>query len=218
MSKNKMKIISIEGLDKAGKHTATNVLFGFFTSKNVKVKRFSMPNYDTPVGKLIHAWLKREFKADTRTFELLQGADKQHAQTLIQDWEAEGVEVLLIDRYLHSMWAYGAYDNSREWLLELTRYMRRPDVTIYLDVEPEVSMHRKGKYGDNDYYESDLARLRATQDEYYRLLFEEQRDGIQVERIDANQPPFIVKTELFEVAGKLFTEFTGGYSEAFERL
>ncbi|MCC2252162.1 dTMP kinase [Virgibacillus sp. AGTR] len=203
-----MKIIAVEGLDKAGKHTATNVLYEYFSSKGLHVQRVSFPNYDTPIGMLIQQWLKGEFLADEKTFELLQAADKQHAQTYIQECERKGVDILLIDRYVHTEWAYGAFDNDDRWLAELTRYMRLPDSVIYLDVEPEVSMSRRGKYGDNDYYESDIERLRYTKNEY-SCLFQEKSDLIGVHVIDANQPPLITKTQLLQAAGRLYQIYTG---------
>lgn len=186
--KSPMSIISIEGLDKAGKHTAASVLTETLIAAGLKVKRFSMPNYDTPIGMLIQDWLQGRFQADTHTFELLQAADKQHAQTLFATWEQQGYDVLIIDRYLHSMWAYGAYDNDELWLQELTRYMRRPDMVLYLDVDVDVSMKRHGKFGDNDRYEADRERLAYTRDEY-DCLFQEgaiQGADIVVKRIDAN--------------------------------
>lgn len=203
-----MKIISIEGLDKAGKHTATNVLFDFFKSKGLKVKRFSLPNYESPIGKLIQDWLNGTFHANPQVFELLQAADKQQMQDVVQAYEKAGIDILLIDRYLHSQWAYGAYDNDEEWLQALTKYMRKPDAVIFLDVEPEVSLHRKGKFGNNDRYEADLDRLRYTQDEY-NCLFEEQRDTIDIKRIDANQPPLIVKAQVLQTALHLYEAYTG---------
>lgn len=204
-----MKIISIEGLDKAGKHTAQLVLEHFFKSYGWNVKCFGTPNYESPMGELIMKWLKGEFQADEKTFELLQCADKQHAQRLFYKWEQQGVDIVLIDRYVHSQWAYGAVDNDREWLKELTKYMRRPDYVLYLDVEPEVSEHRKGKFGDNDRYEADIERLRKTREEYHRLLFEEKRDGIPCVKVDANQPQPIVKAEIFKVAKEWLREWTG---------
>ncbi|PAE87624.1 dTMP kinase [Shouchella clausii] len=210
---NKMKIIAVEGLDKSGKHTATNVLRDYFSSKGMRVEKLSFPNYETPIGSLIRQWLKGDFIADEKTFELLQAADKQHAQIYIQECERKGVDVLLIDRYVHTEWAYGAYDNDERWLAELTRYMRLPDAVIYLDVEPEVSMHRRGKYGDNDYYESDIDRLRYTKDEY-ACLFQEKRDIIDTQMIDANQPPLIVKAQVLEAAGRLYEMYTGEVLES----
>ncbi|MGX1195732.1 dTMP kinase [Metabacillus sp. SLBN-84] len=203
-----MKIVAIEGLDKAGKHTALKVLRAYFKEKGLRVETMSFPNYRSPIGVLIHKWLKGEFLADEKTFELLQAADKQRAQVQIQEYERQGVDILLIDRYVHTEWAYGAFDNDDAWLQELTRFMRLPDAVLYLDVEPEVSMHRRGKYGDNDLYESDIERLRYTRDEYF-CLFEEKGEAIGLEIIDANQPPLIAKSQLLKAAGRLYQTFTG---------
>lgn len=208
----KMKIVAVEGLDKAGKNTATKVLYDYFSSKGMKVERTSFPNYDTPVGVLIQKWLKGDFLADEKTFELLQAADKQHAQTYIQECERQGVDILLMDRYVHTEWAYGAYDNDDRWLKELTRYMQLPDAVIYMEVEPEVSMHRRGKYGDNDYYESDIERLRYTENEFH-CLFQETSDQVDVEIVDANQPPLIVKSQVLKAAGRLYQLYTGDLLE-----
>lgn len=108
----------------------------------------------------------------------------------------------------HTEWAYGAYDNDDRGLTELTRYMRLPDAVIYLDVEPEVSMHRKGKYGDNDYYESDIERLRYTKDEYF-CLFQEKSELINVQIINANKPPLITKAQVLKAASRLYQMYTG---------
>lgn len=203
-----MKIIAIEGLDKAGKHTATEILTNYFTSKDLNVKTASFPDYTTPTGKLVHDWLKGKFDADTKTFELLQAADKQYGQAYIQTCEDDGTDILLIDRYVHSEWAYGAYDNDDRWLQELTRYMRLPDFVLYLDVEPEVSMHRRGKYGDDDRYESNLERLRYTRSEY-ECLFQEKADIIAIRTVNANTPALIVKSRVLEIASELYERYTG---------
>ena len=203
-----MKFVAFVVLYKSGKNTATKILDDYFTSKGMKVERMSFPNYDTEIGALIHKWLKGEFLADEKTFELLQAADKQRAQTYIQECERQGVDILLVDRYVHTEWAYGAYDNDDRWLKELTRYMRMPDAVIYLDVEPEVSMHRRGKYGDNDYYESDIERLRYTRNEFY-CLFQEMNGQVDVQIVDANQPPVIAKAQVLKAAGRLYQMYTG---------
>lgn len=192
-----MKIIAIEGLDKAGKHTATSILDDHFKKEGLNVVHMTCPNYDTPTGKLIGDWLAGTYKVSTKVFELLQAADKQQLQEVFDEHEANGVDIILIDRYLHSMWAYGAYDNDVEWLRKLTAYMRKPDVVIYLDVEPEASMSRLGKFGENDIYESDALRLRSTYNEYNRILNEE--DFSKVYRVDANETPEIVKGNILAV-------------------
>lgn len=200
-----MRIIAIEGLDKAGKHSATTILRDYFEGNGLTVEEMSFPNYDTPMGKLIKKWLNGEFEADSEVFELLQAADKQHGQRFIRACEARGVDVLLIDRYVHTLWAYGAYDNDELWLQELTKYLRLPHVVLYLDVEPEVSMHRRGKFGDNDRYEADLERLRYTKSEFTCLL-KEKRDVIDFTVINANNPFLFVKAKVLLFAEEQYQQ------------
>lgn len=204
-----MKIVAIEGLaDKVGKRTTTQALSDYFTAFGLRVEKMSFPNYETPIGRTIQQWLKGEILADEKTFELLQAADKQHAQIMINEYERQGVDILLIEHYVHTEWAYGAFDNDERWLAELTRHMRLPDAVVYLDIEPEIYMERKGEHGDNDLYEDDIERLCYTKNEF-ECLFEEQAEEITVQKVDANQPPLMVKSQVLVAAGKLYRSFTG---------
>lgn len=199
-----MEIISIEGLDKSGKNTALQVLENYFKSEGLRVAKMSFPNYGTPTGDLIHAWLKGEQLFDQHTFELLQAVDKQAVQGAMSRHEEAGVDVLLIDRYIHSQWAYGSYRSDDAWLRSLNTNIRMPDAVIYLDVEPEVSMHRKGKFDTNDKYEDDLDHLRHARAAYLGMFG---RGGIDpemyVQTLDANQPQLLVKASLFTAAKRI---------------
>lgn len=196
-----MKIIAIEGLDKAGKNTAMLVLEQYFKSEGLWVETMSFPNYGTPTGDMIHAWLKGEQEFDQETFELLHAADKQGMQNLMKEYEADGVEVLLIDRYVHSQLAYGSYTSDMAWLQEITTHVRMPDAVMYLDVEPEVSLHRKGKFDTNDRYEDDLEHLRHTRNAYLTLFGGCPERNVQI--LDANQPQLLVRASLFHAAKRL---------------
>ena len=204
----KMQIIAIEGLNRAGKRTAMTVLYDYFTSKGLKVAQMHFPNYGTPIGALIDRWLRGEMLADEKTFELLQAADKQQAQIAIQECERRGVDILLINRYVHTEWAYGAYEHDDRWLAELTQHMRLPDAVLYLDIEPEVSMHRRGKYDDHEDYDADIERLCYTKNEYF-CLFEEKKEAIDTHVIDANQPPLVVKAQVLMKAAEWLAQYTG---------
>lgn len=199
-----MKIISIEGLDASGKRTATLVLENYFRSIGLNVATMSFPNYGTPTGDLIHDWLKGKQNFNQATFELLQSADKQAMQGVINQLDQDRVDVLLVDRYIHTQWAYGSYKSDLVWLCELSKGLRMPDAVIYLDVEPEVSMRRKSKFGANDRYESDLAHLRHARSAYLELFG---HGGIcpdmYVQTIDANEPQLLVKSSLFHAAKRV---------------
>lgn len=201
---NNVKLISVDGLDKAGKHTAILVLENYFQSMGLKVATLSFPNYGSPTGDLIHAWLKGQQSFDQNTFELLQAADKQAMQGAIAQFEEDGVDVLLFDRYIHTQWAYGSYKSDMTWLRSLNHEIRMPDAVIYLDVEPEVSLHRKGKFDTNDRYEDDLEHLRHARAAYLNLFG---HGGIcpdmYVQTLDANQPQLLVKASLFQAAKRI---------------
>ena len=192
-----MKILAIEGLDKAGKHTATLALRQFFEAYGYTVAEYSFPAYGTTIGQALRDWLTEKSDANSRTFELLQAADKQQAQTEFARLEASGVDVLIVDRYIHTQWAYGLVDHEWSWLLELSRGIRRPDAVLYLDVEPEVSMHRKGKFHENDRYENDVERLRKAAANYRLLLAQH---GTTHAIVDANQPLPFVTEQVFQKA------------------
>jgi dTMP kinase len=75
--------------------------------------------------------------------------------------------VLVCDRYLASSVAYGeAHGIDGAWLQEVQRYLPQPDVTLFLDIAPEVSAQRKTV--DRDRYERDLALLGRVRDSYVR--------------------------------------------------
>lgn len=168
-----MKIIVIEGLDKAGKHTASISLERRLRQEGVSLARSEFHRYDTPTGDLVAKWLTGEYDVDQKTIELIMAADKQAQQAWFNDLEQQGVDVLILDRYVCSQLAYAIVNGSkREWVSELQKYMRPADHTILIDISPEVSIARKGKHngGENDRYESDLEMLRKVRAVYKEEL------------------------------------------------
>ena len=59
-------------------------------------------------------------------------------------------EIVLSDRYVYSSYARGRARglDDQEWLCQLNRYLPEPDLTIYLDVRPEVALRRIRARGD----------------------------------------------------------------------
>jgi dTMP kinase len=87
-------------------------------------------------------------------------ADKQAQQEWFYDLEKNNVDFLVLDRYTMSQFVYSLANNmEKPWVLQLQRFMRKPDLNIFIDIPGEESMKRKGKWGENDRYESDLALL-----------------------------------------------------------
>jgi dTMP kinase len=159
-NKSKMKIIAIEGLDKSGKHTQTNMLVEHLRNQGFNVVQSEFHRYDTPTGELIMKWLRKEWNVSQTTIELIMAADKQAQQEWFDKLEKNNVDFLVLDRYTMSQFVYSlANDMEKSWVLQLQRFMRKPDLNIFIDIPGEESMKRKGKWGENDRYESDLALL-----------------------------------------------------------
>jgi len=87
--------------------------------------------------------------------------------------------------------AYGeAQGLDPAWLLEIQRYLPQPDVTVLLDIAPEVSAKRK--IADRDRYERDLALLARVRNSYLRQA---EKDGWV--RLSADRDRLLVATDVW---------------------
>lgn len=162
-----MKIIAIEGLDKSGKHTQSKMIVNYLRQQGYKVEQSEFHRYDTPTGQLIQKWLYKEYDVDQYTIELIMTADKQAQQKWFEELERQGVDFLILDRYIGSQKVYSCASGvDAFWTFVLQQHLRKPDLEIYIDITPEESMKRKGKWGENDRYESDLILLSNVREFY----------------------------------------------------
>lgn len=154
-------IVTFEGLDKSGKASQSALLTQALRDCGLRVEASEFHRYDTPTGELVAKFLRGDYEADQYTIELLMAADKQAQQPWFDKLEGE-VDVLVLDRYTGSQWAYAiAQGIEGDFADTLQRHMRQPDLTVLLDIPAELSMSRKGKHngGENDRYESDRELL-----------------------------------------------------------
>ena len=160
-------LIALEGLDQSGKQTQAEMLRDRLTAVGRTVRLLSFPDYDTVIGAEIGRALRgeREYTADV--MQLLYVANRYEWKNEIVRATGAG-EIVVCDRYLASSVAYGdAQGLDAGWLLEIQKYLPRPDITFLLDIPPDVSARRK--ISDRDKYERDLALLGRVRDSYLRL-------------------------------------------------
>ena len=165
------KVISFEGLDKSGKHSAMDFASELLEQKGYSVYKLSFPQYDTPIGQLIRQYLTNKLELTPKAFELLLAADKVNSSNKLNELLTQ-YDFILIDRYVHSQVAYGLQNASYGYLSALLSGVVLPDLVIYMDVDVNVSMSRQGEHGDNDKYESNDELLKAVKtnyDQMYRL-------------------------------------------------
>ena len=159
-------LIAFEGLDQSGKQTQAERLRDRLVTANRTVRLLSFPSYETPIGAEIDRALQgeRDYAADT--MQLLYVANRFEWKPEIERELAAGT-VVVCDRYLASSVAYGeAFGLDAQWLAEIQRFLPQPDLTVLLDIEPQVSASRKT--ADRDKYERDLALLGRVRTSYLR--------------------------------------------------
>lgn len=151
-------IIVVEGKDKTGKKTQTDLLVDYLLKQGYKAIKSEFHRYDTLTGQLIMEWLQKKWDAPQQVIEIIMAYDKQNQQKWFKQLEREKYDFLVLDRYTLSQFAYGsATGGDIKWLEELQEYIRKPDLDIVIEIDSETSMNRKGKHneGNNDKYESD---------------------------------------------------------------
>lgn len=159
-------LVVFEGLDQSGKQTQAERLRDRLVAAGRTVRLLSFPSYDTHIGAEIGRALTGERPYEADTMQLLYVANRFEWKPEIEQELARGT-VVVCDRYLASSVAYGeAFGLDGAWLAEIQRYLPPPDLTVLLDIDPQVSASRK--IADRDKYERDLALLSRVRESYLR--------------------------------------------------
>lgn len=132
--------ICLEGIDGSGKSTQILLLEKWLKEYGFEVKRVFEPT-DLPVGILIRKMLKNP-QATGDNFQkilaLLFAADRMMLMDIIEIAEEEN-KVVISDR---SFYSSIAYQNKSEWVYEINKYIKIPDLVILLDVDVEKALMR----------------------------------------------------------------------------
>lgn len=152
------------------------MLYKALYERGLQVEKSEFHRYETPTGKLIRSFLDGEYQVNQKAIECIMAADK-YAQL---DWFnelSETTDVLILDRYLSSQIAYGkANGTETDFISNLLEYMPIADFHIFLDLSPDESMKRKGKWGENDKYEGDYKLLARAHENYLQMMKLEEED------------------------------------------
>ena len=156
---SKGRFVVLEGIDGAGTTTHVGRLAERLRTMRVPVRATREPS-DGPVGTLVRQVLTGRVVVPGgrapgwATMALLFAADRMdHVESEIDPFVAEG-GVVLSDRYDASSLAYQSVSSGAdskeavEWIRSLNRYVRRPDLTIVLDLSPETASERRLQRGE----------------------------------------------------------------------
>ena len=151
------KIVVLEGTDKAGKTTQSRMLLEALKNQGKVCVVIDFPDYNTPIGTEIRAFLdgRREYPSEAK--HLLFSANRWEKKKEIESMLANGT-IVVMNRYWQSNRAYGAANGiDPAWLMRLDKGLPKEDLVIVLLVNPATS----GKRAEvQDSFESD-ARLAA---------------------------------------------------------
>ena len=159
-------LIAFEGLDQSGKETQARRLRDRLRAAQHKARVVSFPDYGTTIGEEIARALQGEREYGPDVMQLLYIANRYERKPDLERWLDGGV-VVVCDRYVASSIAYGESQGlDVEWLTQTQRFLPAPDLTILLDIPPELAVERKAT--GRDRYERDLALLGRVRDSYAR--------------------------------------------------
>ena len=136
--------IVLEGPDGSGQSTQTALLARWFRKKNLRVFVTKEPT-NSLIGGIIRSILKKEWKVDMKTLQLLFTADRAyHLQMEIEPLLKKGINVIS-DRYILSNLAFGSLEEDLEWLKKINSKFPEPDLTFILNVPGKVCAERIAK-------------------------------------------------------------------------
>ena len=188
-------LIAFEGLDQSGKETQARLLRDHLRASGLKARAVSFPDYGTSIGEEIARALQGEREYGPDVMQLLYVANRYERRPDLERWQQAGI-VLLCDRYVASSIAYGEAEGlDPAWLVDLQTFLPQPDLTVLLDIAPDVSVSRKAT--GRDRYEQDLALQARVRESYLRQA---QQPGWL--RVDGERAKTDVGLEIAEVVGR----------------
>lgn len=160
--------IVFEGIDGSGKGTQSKLLKSWFQKKSCKVFLTEEPT-KTKIGSIIKKIIKNK-KATLmpETQALLFTADRaEHVKKIRQKLEEKFV--VICDRYYFSTLAYqGAGGLNENWIKQLNKFAIKPNLTIVLDLSPELGLKRIKNRNSTSYFEK-LKFLKKVRENYKKI-------------------------------------------------
>ena len=165
------KFIVIEGLDGSGKATQTEILKNTLEAEGKTVKKLAFPDYDNESSALVKMYLGGEFgdnPDDVNAYAASAFYTVDRIASYLKFWKKdyENGACILADRYSTSNIIYqmsklpeSEWDSFIEFQEDF-EYNKikvpKPDLIIYLDVEPDVSQKLMSKRYSGDESKKDL--------------------------------------------------------------
>lgn len=203
--------ITLEGPEGSGKSTIIKLLEGYFNEKGIDYVSTREPGGINIAEQIRNVILDKNNTAmDGRTEALLYAASRrQHMFEKVIPALKSG-KVVICDRFVDSSLAYQGYARGlgidevmkiNEFAIE--GYM--PNLTLYLDIKPEIGLDRIAKNKDREVNRLDLEKLdfHKRVREGYLILLEKYPDRIK--KINAERSIEVVFGQIKDILDKAYT-------------
>lgn len=178
--------IVLEGIDGAGKSTQIELLKEWLMSNGFQVETVLEPT-NSEIGQLIRKFLQEEDATSDymqKTLGLLFAADRVLLMNKINKLQEEN-KIILSDRSFYSSLAY---QDPVDWIAELNKYAKIPDLVLLLDLDLKTSVTRSG---ETDEFENEEF-LASVKENYLELA--KRNDNFKI--IDGNKGPNMVAKDI----------------------
>lgn len=198
--------ITFEGPDGSGKTTQLTLLADYLGQQGYAVFQTREPG-GTPIGdqirQVVHALENEEMHP--RAEMLLYSASRaQHVEQVIRPRLQAG-EIVLCDRFYDSTLAYQGYGHGLDLdaLRRITSFATGglcPDLTFYLEIDPQAGLKRRQKDGDAEWNRLDAQSLAFHRQVHagYRALIAEEPARWAV--VDGERPVEAIQAEIRRLA------------------
>ncbi|HMK27033.1 MAG TPA: dTMP kinase, partial [Chitinophagaceae bacterium] len=162
---------------------------------------------DSRIGLIIKDIFKHKMEADHRVIAGLFVADRldhllNKTNGILKKLE-EGYTVIT-DRYYFSSYAYQGTHMSLDWVIEansLSADLLRPDLNIYIDVSPDISITRiNSGRSSTELYET-KENLQQVRDKYMEA-FDKLRPEEAIFITDGNRPAELIAKDIWQEISK----------------
>ena len=192
--------ITLEGGDGAGKSTQIRNIERFFEEKGLVVVHTREPG-GTPISEKLRNILldnSNTEMADVTEMMIYAASRAQNVREFILPALERG-EIVICDRFVDSSIAYQAYGRELGDMVGIVNHYATggltPDITFWLDIDPQAGKMRAAKAGDLDRLELEQMDFHYRVYDGYKRLAED--DPGRVKRIAASDTVDNIKDDIY---------------------
>jgi thymidylate kinase len=154
-----VKIVAMEGIQTKDTEKYAVILTNQLKAKGYKVETTTFDRNNALQNDICHHTYFKQPLKDIASIQFLIAADIQNKQAQLEEWESNGVDYVVINRYTLWQEAYAAVNGfDTHFVNVLQKYIRQPDYEVLLDV-PSTQLqtyqdesHRKALEDMKAYY------------------------------------------------------------------